>query len=192
MLLYRDMFNSWVMRRILSKRYNSLIVAIENNDDETINWQRQRRKHVFINNQRLRLRLDEKKWDILSLKLSKQFRESNDFFNDLSLIYILRFASRESDCRLSLWRSTNSVAFDIENILEDESTSIVITFSVCIAIVNEKSQRLDEDETKFQDFSNITKYSFNDFSMSVDEIESVSAYHKDCKDKIETSVTIPG
>ena len=64
----------------------------------------------------------------------------------------------------------------------------MIIFSIYITIVSKRNQRLDEDETKIQDFSNVTKYSFNDFSIRVDEIKSVFIYHENCKSEIETSV----
>ena len=83
-------------------------------------------------------------------------------------------------------KNSNRIESNLENEnstrLDDQS---IIFFSININIFNKKFENFVKDETKIERFSNITKYSLNDFSMSANEIKDISAYYENDVNKIK-------
>ena len=84
-MLYIHMLYSKVIDRIFSECLCFLIVAIDNSDNQTVNW-----FWDFIDYENF-FDIDK---HAECIQFIEQFEKSNDFLDSLSLIYVFSFTSR--------------------------------------------------------------------------------------------------
>ena len=79
------------------------------------------------------------------------------------------------------------VSFFILNIFfRHKTTCVSVFFLIDINIFNKKFESFVKSETKIERLSNIKKHSFNDLSMSVNEIKNIFIYYENDVKKIRT------
>ena len=140
-MLYVDMLNLSMLRRVFNKRDDFLIVTIYDNDCQKVDLKFKLKLLIidvdeYENDEFREYVIREcRRWKRIEvLNLLKQSQQSNNFLDCLSLFHIFRLTDEECESELSFRKLVDNIVIDVKHVIEDTSTCIVIFVSIRVNV----------------------------------------------------------
>ena len=121
---------------------------------------------------------------VTKTQLIEKLTKENKFLFDFTLIFIFNFTVEKNDRWLTLELSTESVAIDIKDVIENETTNDSVARSIEIRITRQVFKIFTKNKFSNDCDFQVTKNALDDDEMNFCKIKKKAIDHRDDKDDV--------